>query len=106
MTHSYATHLSCSKCPEVYPSDRVQQLCMCGAPLLVNYNLRKLAKILKPDDLLKRSHDLWRYHELLPVQSAKNIISLGEGMTPLLPMKKLGSDMDITHLYMKDEGMA
>ncbi|MBD8006076.1 threonine synthase [Bacillus norwichensis] len=106
MTHSYATHLSCSKCPEVYPSDRVQQLCMCGAPLLVNYNLRKLAKVLKPDDLLKRSHDLWRYHELLPVQSAKNIISLGEGMTPLLPMKKLGSDMDITHLYMKDEGMA
>ncbi|RWR07514.1 threonine synthase [Siminovitchia fortis] len=106
MMFSYMTHLSCSKCSRTYNPDTVQQLCECGSPLLVNYDLKKLAKDFKPNELLIRNHDLWRYHELLPVQSPENIVSLGEGMTPLITMKKLGSDMDIAHLYMKDEGIA
>lgn len=106
MAFSYVTHLSCSKCSRAYSPDAVHHLCSCGAPLLVNYDVRKLAKILKPNDLLKRNHDLWRYHELLPIRSPKNVVSLGEGMTPLVPMKKLGAEIGISHLYMKDEGMA
>ncbi|RST76979.1 threonine synthase [Siminovitchia acidinfaciens] len=106
MTFSFVTQLSCSKCSHVYSSDLIHQLCKCGFPLLVDYDLEALAKVLKPKDLLERSHDLWRYHELLPIKRPENVVSLGEGMTPLLPMPKLGADMGISHLYMKDEGMA
>lgn len=106
MTFSFMTHLSCSKCSHVYNPDSVHQLCKCGAPLLVNYDLEALAKMLKPKNLLERTHDLWRYHELLPIERHENLVSLGEGMTPLLPMEKLGADMGIAHLCMKDEGMA
>ncbi|MFD1706019.1 threonine synthase [Siminovitchia sediminis] len=105
MKFSYVTQLTCSKCSRAYSPDIVQQLCVCGSPLLVSYDFKTLAKMLKPSDLVKRKPDLWRYHELLPVKSPDRIVSLGEGMTPLLRMKKLGTDMALSQLYMKDEGL-
>lgn len=48
---------------------------------------------------------LWRYHELLPVANKENDITLGEGMTPLLPMPRLGKELGMHHLYLKDEGI-
>jgi threonine synthase len=81
------------------------QLCVCGSPLLVYYHLEELSKRFKPSDLLERSADLWRYHELLPVEDKKNVVTLGEGMTPLVHMPKLGLDMSISNLFMKDEGI-
>jgi threonine synthase len=47
---------------------------------------------------------MWRWHELLPVQSAFNRITLGEGDTPLLPLPTLGKQLGLTRLYLKDEG--
>jgi threonine synthase len=81
------------------------QLCVCGAPLFVRYDLKKVKKILTKDDLISRKPDLWRYRELLPVKKAENVVCLGEGMTPLLPLKRLGPEIGISHLYMKDEGI-
>jgi len=72
--------------------------------LLANYDLDALKKRVTPDCLLGRKENLWRYHELLPIIEEKNIVSLGEGMTPLLPLPRLGTEMGIRHLYMKDEG--
>jgi threonine synthase len=74
--------------------------------LLVDYDIKELKKLLKPEHLQNRKADLWRYHELLPVQDRKNIVSLGEGMTPLIPVPKIGLDMGIPHLHMKDDGCA
>lgn len=102
---SYISHLHCPKCEKEYNIGEKHQLCECGSPLLVAYDLEELRKVLQPTDLVKRTADLWRYRELLPVQNEDNIVSLGEGMTPLLPMKQIGSDMGITNLYMKDEGI-
>lgn len=102
---SYVSHLSCPKCHSTYRAQEIHQLCVCGSPLLVNYDLDQLRDQLKPSDLIKREANLWRYHELLPVEDETNIVSLGEGMTPLLPMKKIGLDMDIPNLLMKDEGI-
>ncbi|MCU6339964.1 pyridoxal-phosphate dependent enzyme, partial [Enterobacter quasiroggenkampii] len=48
---------------------------------------------------------LWRYHELLPIELEQNVISLGEGFTPLLPLPKLGHRIGIPQLYMKDDGL-
>ncbi len=105
MKYSYVSHLICPKCNKTYDHNEVNQLCSCGSPLLVKYNLDELAKDVSKEDLVGRSASLWRYHELLPVVDEKNVVSLGEGMTPLLPMSAVGKDMDIPNLHMKDEGI-
>ncbi|WP_432354176.1 threonine synthase [Sporosarcina sp. A2] len=105
MKFSYVSHLQCPKCNKEYSAGVEHQLCECGSPLLVNYDLEELRNVLKREDLLKRKPDLWRYRELLPVQREENVVTLGEGMTPLIPMERLGADMGISNLHMKDEGI-
>ncbi|WP_142829140.1 threonine synthase [Planococcus soli] len=105
MTYSYVSHLYCPKCEAVYDTKQQHQLCTCGSPLLVDYDWDKLKAAWKPEDLLKREPNLWRYHELLPVENETNVVSQGEGMTPLIKMPTLGQDMDVVNLYMKDEGL-
>lgn len=105
MPFSYISNLECPKCRREYSAKEIQQLCECGSPLLVNYNLEELKQVWKPSNLVGRRTDLWRYHELLPVEKEDNIISLGEGMTPLIAMAEIGKDMQVSNLYMKDEGI-
>jgi len=101
----FVSHLSCPKCQATYESEKPIQLCRCGSPLLVAYDMAKAAKHFSKKDLARRKADLWRYRELLPVKKEENIVSLGEGMTPLLPLKNLGSEINLPHLYLKDEGI-
>jgi threonine synthase len=105
MKFSYVSHLHCPTCSKTYSAREKNQLCVCGSPLLVDYDLDEIKKVLKPSDLLGREASLWRYHELLPVENKENIVSLGEGMTPFIPMPHIGKDMSIRHLFMKDEGV-
>ncbi|UJL45850.1 threonine synthase [Virgibacillus sp. NKC19-16] len=105
MSYSYISHLDCPKCGETYSDQEVQQLCECGSPLLVRYRLDEVKSQFKKEHLLTRENSLWRYHEVLPVRDDKNRMSLGEGMTPLVKMNALGEKMDLSHLYMKDEGI-
>ncbi len=102
---SFLTHLECSKCGERYSADIVQQLCECGKPLLARYDLERAKKELKKDLLVERENTLWRYRELLPVLKDENVISLGEGMTPLVKCDKTSKEMKINKLYIKDEGI-
>jgi threonine synthase len=105
MKYSYISHLVCPKCSETYNPQEINQLCVCGSPLLVEYDLEELGKKVSKEDLVGRPASLWRYHELLPVVNAEHVVTLGEGMTPLLPMPVIGKDMEIPRLYMKDEGI-
>ncbi|WP_078547627.1 threonine synthase [Litchfieldia alkalitelluris] len=105
MKFSYISHLYCPKCSTEYSYQEIQQLCTCGSPLLVKYDLDELRSNLNKENLVDRESSLWRYHELLPVVDKENVVTLGEGMTPLLPMSVIGIDMDIPNLYMKDEGI-
>lgn len=101
----YVTHLSCPKCHATYASEELRQLCHCGAPLLVDYDLAKVKAALTKEMLRDREPTLWRYRELLPVRDAAHIVSLGEGMTPLLPLKCLGPRVKLPNLFLKDEGI-
>ncbi|MEN8244229.1 MAG: threonine synthase [Thermodesulfobacteriota bacterium] len=101
----YVSHLSCPKCSKTYESEALIQLCECGSPLLVDYDLEKVASVLNKEMLKDRNPDLWRYLELLPVKDKQNIINLGEGMTPLLHLKRLGKEIGLENLYLKDEGI-
>jgi threonine synthase len=101
----YVSHLACPKCENAYESEKIIQVCECGSPLLVRYDLEKIATVLKKEDLIGRAPDLWRYRELLPVKHPDNIVNLGEGMTPLLKLNRLGAETGLENLYLKDEGI-
>jgi threonine synthase len=99
------THLECGACGLRHEAQRLHNLCtQCGKPLLVRYDLETAAVSLTKEALRNRRSDLWRYREVLPVENDENIVSLGEGFTPLLHAERLGSQIGLTQLYIKDEG--
>lgn len=102
---SYAKTLYCPKCGQEYSIKEIHQTCKCGAPLLVRYDLKEAKKHFTKEMLNGRKKSLWRYRELLPVQEEKNIVTLGEGFTPIVSLSKAGEQSDISKLYMKDEGI-
>ncbi|MDQ1640002.1 MAG: threonine synthase [Pyrinomonadaceae bacterium] len=98
------THLECALCHLKHEARRLLNLCReCGKPLLVRYDLWQAARTLTRESLAGRRADLWRYREVLPVENDENIVSLGEGWTPLLRTKNLGAQLGIDQLYIKDE---
>lgn len=102
---SYISHLECPKCHKHYDAGQIQQLCKCGSPLLVRYDLEKAKSEISKAALSNRPKNLWSYHEVLPVVQKEHIVSLGEGGTPLQPLPKLGAEYGLNHLYIKDEGI-
>ncbi|MTI80867.1 MAG: threonine synthase [Firmicutes bacterium] len=102
---SYVTHLECARCGKHFNSEEVQQLCECGGPLVVQYDLESVKSNFHKEDLKDREPSLWRYWELLPLKNKKNLVSLGEGMTPMIKMEKAGPDIGLSNLYLKDEGI-
>ncbi|MDF8329545.1 threonine synthase [Aeromonas salmonicida] len=105
MPYSYLSHLRCSKTGDIHDADQPQQLSQVGAPLLASYDLEALKKVWHPAALLGRPATLWRYHELLPVRDPAQVVTLGEGLTPLLPLRAQGKQVGIPDLWMKDESI-
>ena len=102
----HVKNLECSFCHREYDARRLQNVCVeCGKPLLVRYDLKRIAKFLTRQALYARRSDLWRYREMLPVRREDNIVTLGEGWTPLLPAKRLGASMGMSQLLVKDESL-
>jgi threonine synthase len=100
------THLYCSACAARYEPNKLYNLCAaCGKPLMVAYNLEKAAETLTRESLKTRVPTLWRYAEVLPVENEKNILSLGEGFTPLHKAETLGAKYGLKNLYIKDESL-
>src|SRR5438105_4846683 len=99
------THLECAACGLRHEARRLHNLCAeCGKPLLVRYDLKRAAASLTKESLKGRSPDLWRYREVLPVESDENVVTLGEGYTPLVHASRLGAQLGLKDLYIKDEG--
>jgi threonine synthase len=98
------THLECAACGARHEARRLHNLCVeCGKPLLVRYDLRAAARTLTKESLKGRRADLWRYLEVLPAAREGDIVSLGEGWTPLLRAGRLGESLGLKELYVKDE---
>ena len=101
----YVTHLECPKCKKKFNHKELNQLCSsCQGPLLVRYDLKAVKDNFKKDSLSSRSYNLWRYKELLPIEDEKNIVSLGEVITPIIKLEKLSRKLGVENLYLKDEG--
>lgn len=98
------THLECGLCGLEHEARRLHNLCTaCGKPLLVRYDLERAGMFLRRDSLAARRPDMWRYREVLPVENDDNIVSLGEGWTPLLRATRLERRLGCHELYIKDE---
>ncbi|WP_247883982.1 threonine synthase [Azospirillum sp. B21] len=101
---TFVTHLECAYTGERYEADTVHNLSRAGKPLLVRYDLNGVKQALTKSALSERPQDLWRYRELLPVRRVEDIVSLGEAVTPLLPLSRLAKRLGAAELLVKDEG--
>jgi threonine synthase len=103
--YSYLSRLECSRRGDTYDPDEVQGLSAIGAPLLARYELDGVRESVSREEIAGRAPDLWRYHEVLPVRDPAHVTTLGEGMTPLLPLPAYGAMIGLPRLLMKDEGL-
>lgn len=99
---TFVTHLECGLKGDRYEADQLHGLSKAGRPLLVRYDLKKLAGAVSKDELRARPADIWRYREFLPVRKKENIVSLGEVLTPLIPCPTLRAGRG--DVIIKDEG--
>lgn len=103
--YSYLTHLECTDCGETYPTDKLMTTCpACGKVLYARYDLAAAAQSMTKSSLVDRKWNLWRYHEIMPVQDPANALTLGEGGTAVLDTPRLGSSYGYERLKVKDEG--
>ena len=102
---TFLSHLSCPRCELRYDAHKPQNLCACGSPLLARYDLDAIRAAVDVSAFAGRKPDLWRYRELLPVGADAAVVTLGEGLTPLLPAARYGADIGVPRLLVKDEGL-
>jgi len=103
---SYIKDLSCLVCGKSFNADQIQTICPDDkSPLFANYDLTSIKYQLDRDSISHRQRGMWRWSELLPVTYQENIISLGEGDTPLLRLNHLGHELHLSNLYIKEEGL-
>ncbi|HTW66126.1 MAG TPA: threonine synthase [Bryobacteraceae bacterium] len=102
---SNISHLECSVCGKQHEAGKVQTLCDCGGPLLVRYDLAKAKATWPRDSLAQAPSNMWRYAPLLPVTDPKHIVTLGEGLTPLMKVDRLGARLGVPDLWVKDDGL-
>ena len=102
---SYLSHLECTSCGKTYSAEEPHRTCLaCGKVLYARYDLEAVRQEVDRDDLASRAPTMWRYFEVMPVRKPENVISLGEGMTPLTPARNLGAHLGCPRLFIKDEG--
>ena len=103
---SYLTNLQCTYCPLEFSADEPNRTCpACGKVLYPRYDLKGAGKALKREDLKNRPANMWRYFEVMPVRDESNVVTLGEGFTPIFKAERLGADTGCSTLYIKDEGI-
>jgi threonine synthase len=97
---TFVTHLECSMTGERYEADTLHGLSRVGRPLLVRYDLDTLRAMIPRAMVAARPTDMWRWRELLPVRATRDVVSLGEIETPLVPIPRSGGP----NVLVKDEG--
>jgi threonine synthase len=103
---SYLTHLECTACGTRHDSEQPHTVCTaCGKVLFARYDLAAIGAAVGPQDFATRRWDMWRYWELLPVRDPANVVSLGEGLTPLVQVRvEAARAVGLEHVWLKEEG--
>ena len=99
---SYITNLKCRECGQEYPVSPVHVCETCFGPLEVTYDYARIRASLTRRVIESRPHNLWRYRELLPVDAEPEAGPFS-GFTPLVHAKRLGAELGVKNLYIKDD---
>jgi threonine synthase len=103
---SYLDRLECTQCGKTYPHNQLSKVSpCCGKVLYARYDLPRLGREVDRNDWIDRASSMWRFSELLPVDDPSNILTLGEGGTPLLEAVNLEKKLGLKRLFIKDEGL-
>jgi threonine synthase len=102
---SFVTFLECPKCGQHLTADVPRNLCSCGSPLLVRYDLPAVKQAISKERVASRPRGLWRFHELLPGADPDCRVELGEGDTPLMRLPRLSQALGLERVLLKDEGL-
>ena len=103
---SFLTNLECTYCGIELSADEPHRTCPdCGKVLYPRYDLQSASAALKREDLKERPPNMWRYFEVMPVLDEANVVTLGEGFTPIFKTNRLATDTGCSSLYIKDEGL-
>ncbi|GAA4341724.1 threonine synthase [Mucilaginibacter gynuensis] len=100
---SLLVNLKCPECGTLHDAGKLNTVCInddCRSTLFAQYHL---SEGLSKDILQGRKASMWRYRELLPVTDAKNIVSMGEGFTPIIPIENLKHETGENEVFWKDE---
>lgn len=102
---AYIIGYRCARCGTRHQPNISQTICRsCNGPLLAVYDIESVKNVLDKRVFRFRQNSMWRYLELLPIYDERNIVSFGEGYTPLIKLERLGEGFGLKNLYMKDEG--
>ena len=100
---SYLVNLKCSYCGKECSAEVLQTTCAaCGKVLLAQYDLESAKKDLNKDVILRSPQNMWKWFEIMPVRNPENVVTLGEGGTPLLPALRLGQKWGAQKLFLKE----
>jgi threonine synthase len=102
MPFSFLSHLLCTKCGRPSDAGRLVNVCTvtgCGGALFAEYRLPPLRR----EDTAGRGRTIWRWHEMMPAVREEDVVSLGEGGTPLLHAARLGARLGMSNLWIKEE---
>ena len=103
---SYLTHLKCTACSRTVDAGEPVRTCPdCGKVLYARYDLEAAGRSMTREALAGREPTMWRYFEVLPVRDPANVVTLGEGYTPLMPADRLRREIGCGPLLIKDEGV-
>lgn len=102
---NFMTHLECTLTGEKFNPDELHNLSPAGAPLFPRYDLSAIKQHWNKNDLKDGPPNLWRYRPVLPVRDMRYAVSLGEGFTPLLHARRLGAELEMERLLIKEEGI-
>ncbi len=105
MPDTYLTHLECSSTGESFATTELHRLSPAGKPLLARYDLANIGRQITREVFTHRPRGMWRWRELLPLPAAHEPCTLGEGDTPLLRAARLGGELGLSRLWIKDEAL-
>jgi len=97
--------LICRECQSEFEPQATHVCDLCFGPLEVKYDYGELARTVSRESIEAGPNSLWRYRDLLPIPNDSELVTLGEGMTPLVHASRLGAELGLSHLYIKNETM-
>jgi len=101
---SYFRGLQCLLCKEPFPAEALYVCDKCLGPLEATYDMKAIARDVSREKIESREKTLWRYREFLPVEG-NPLTGFHSGFTPLVRADRLGLELGLTELYIKDDSV-